>query len=404
MKGLDMNWGGPGTYIFGSVRYSAWYAVGLLARNENDDAKDANELVRNIVSYQFTDPTKVWYGTYKDVPDSPDPGDTWTPEIYTSYDPNIGLFIGTSFIIVLEEFADLLDAGVEDLIKQSLYNVTVGEGYRNGGINGDNLYPVYSNPWFMRIMLTTYAGNLFDSANFTFWGNEWAEQGIAAFDIYNTLPEYNSGTYNGVVLYALSLWGYMPQNSTIVTRATDLISQIWTNGVGQYYNPTLESLGGPWDRAYGYDMRDYFGILGGQITGLIGGIKNKTAPLPVPMVGSLHYSDAAILAMLPVISKFHDPYVPGSVISQLIALEGDGHFFRAQAVSPPFDNVDYPRNYTSWTGAGLSVGGIEVDNYVVGGAAINPSVYVPASILWRTPIGETAWINACYSWDISPFN
>lgn len=66
MKGLDMNWGGPGTYIvsiystnsrdlptsnvmqFGSVRYSAWYAVGLLARNENDDAKDANELVRNM--------------------------------------------------------------------------------------------------------------------------------------------------------------------------------------------------------------------------------------------------------------------------------------------------------------------------------------------------------------------
>ncbi|KIK68511.1 hypothetical protein GYMLUDRAFT_721800 [Collybiopsis luxurians FD-317 M1] len=138
MKGLDINWGGPGTFIFGSVRYSAWYAVGLLARNENDDAKDANDLIKSVISYQFTDPSKIWFGTFKDAPDSPNPGDTWAPEIYTSYDPNQGLFVGTSFIIILEEFARLLDPDVEDLVKKSLYNATIGDGYRNGGLNGDN--------------------------------------------------------------------------------------------------------------------------------------------------------------------------------------------------------------------------------------------------------------------------
>lgn len=124
----------------------------------------------------------------------------------------------------MEEFSALLDPGVEDLIKRSLFNVTVGEGYRNGGINGDNcefigasycgsslavtLYSVssiqqplvsssfYLSPRspkdllrFMRIMLTTYTGNLLGNANMSHWGNVWAEQGIAAFDIYNTLPE-----------------------------------------------------------------------------------------------------------------------------------------------------------------------------------------------------------------------
>ncbi|KIK68512.1 hypothetical protein GYMLUDRAFT_721681 [Collybiopsis luxurians FD-317 M1] len=141
------------------------------------------------------------------------------------------------------------------------------------------------------------------------------------------------------------------------------------------------------------DMICYFGILGVQIAGLVGGIENKIAPLPVPLVGSLHYSDAAIMPMLPIISRFHDPFVPKSVISQLKLLEGGGQTFFAQAVSPPYDNVHFPRNYTSWKGSGLSVGGIEVDNQLVGGAAINPSVYVPASVMWRTPIGETAWIN-----------
>lgn len=45
----------------------------------------------------------------------------------------------------------------------------------------------------------------------------------------------------------------MPKNSTIASRATDLIAKTWMN-IGEYYNPTLYTLGGPWDRTYGFDM------------------------------------------------------------------------------------------------------------------------------------------------------
>ncbi|THU86168.1 hypothetical protein K435DRAFT_868537 [Dendrothele bispora CBS 962.96] len=267
-------------------------------------------------------------------------------------------------------------------------------------------------------MAATYVGNMMQDDNMTHWGNVWAEQGIAEFDRYDKLNEFNSGTYAGVTLYALSLWGYMPKNSTIVTRAADMIEKTWEH-IGMYYNPTLHTLGGPWDRAYGYDMvrqektvvfffssfRSYLGILGIQIAGLIGGIKDKSAPLPVPLVGSNHFEDGAIMAMLPIISKFHDPYVSSSVLSSLKSLSSssssssmEGHTYFTQAVSPPYDSLSFPRNYTSYTGPGLSVGAIQVDEASVGGPALNPSQFQPAQVLWATGnIGgggreEVGWI------------
>ncbi|ESK90726.1 hypothetical protein Moror_4112 [Moniliophthora roreri MCA 2997] len=225
----------------------------------------------------------------------------------------------------------------------------------------------------------------------SYWGNKWAEEGIAEFDKFETLSEFNSGTYTGVTLYALSLWGYMPEDSVIATRAKELIEKTWIS-IGQYWNPTLTTLGGAWDRSYGYDMTQYYGILGSQITGLIGGIGDRNASIPIPLVGSSHGKDAAISPLTPLVAKFHDPYVPNFVLSQLRALNSSGHSYFAQVVSPPFDSPDYPRNYTSWTGPGLSVGAIQFDENVVGGPAINPSQFVPANILWSTPSGSIGWM------------
>ncbi|KAK7682357.1 hypothetical protein QCA50_014562 [Cerrena zonata] len=48
MEGLDANYGAP--FLFRSVRYSAWYAVALLARNEGNDVKTASSLIKNASS------------------------------------------------------------------------------------------------------------------------------------------------------------------------------------------------------------------------------------------------------------------------------------------------------------------------------------------------------------------
>lgn len=46
----------------------------------------------------------------------------------------------------MEEFQHLLEPRLVSLMKQSMYNATVGDGYRVGGVNGDNreLYSLYN--------------------------------------------------------------------------------------------------------------------------------------------------------------------------------------------------------------------------------------------------------------------
>lgn len=48
--------------------------------------------------------------------------------------------------MMLEEFAHLLSPECIELIEASLYNASVGDSYRVGGVDDDNLYPAYSNP------------------------------------------------------------------------------------------------------------------------------------------------------------------------------------------------------------------------------------------------------------------
>lgn len=43
------------------TRSSAWYAVGLLARNEGEDVKEALKILTNVVDGQFKNPEQQWY-------------------------------------------------------------------------------------------------------------------------------------------------------------------------------------------------------------------------------------------------------------------------------------------------------------------------------------------------------
>lgn len=43
------------------TRSSAWYAAGLLQRNEGDDASEAIKIIRNIIGSQHKEPGTEWY-------------------------------------------------------------------------------------------------------------------------------------------------------------------------------------------------------------------------------------------------------------------------------------------------------------------------------------------------------
>jgi len=42
------------------TRSSAWYALGLLARNEQDDAQQAAQIITNVIDGQFKDLAEQW--------------------------------------------------------------------------------------------------------------------------------------------------------------------------------------------------------------------------------------------------------------------------------------------------------------------------------------------------------
>lgn len=87
------------------------------------------------------------FGDYQQEPEEPTLGTKAYPaKLYGTWDPNWRGFISTAFIIGLEEFPHLISPDVTSLLLQSLYNATKGDEYRVGGIDGDNLYPAYSNP------------------------------------------------------------------------------------------------------------------------------------------------------------------------------------------------------------------------------------------------------------------
>lgn len=128
-------------------RSSAWYALGLLARNEDSDVEEAEKIILNVIDGQFLNEEDYWYGTYQKYPEEPEVGTGVYPSrIYSSWDPNWRGFVATTFVVILEEYSDRLSNQTQEQIMDSLFHATVGDTYRGGGYNSDNLYPSYSNP------------------------------------------------------------------------------------------------------------------------------------------------------------------------------------------------------------------------------------------------------------------
>ena len=177
---------------------------------------------------------------------------------------------------MLEEFPHLIPHDLTNYMLKSLYNTSIGDSYRVGGVDDDNLYPAYSNPSIMRAFVTGWVGRKLNESNMTIAGENYATEVIDLFNRDNTLSEFNSGTYAGVSLFALTLWAkYMPETSVMGQNGGRMIKNTW-NSLASLYNANLKNVAGPWDRSYGFDMQRYLSILALQIWTLVG---KKKAPI-----------------------------------------------------------------------------------------------------------------------------
>ncbi|KAK1467656.1 hypothetical protein CCUS01_07187 [Colletotrichum cuscutae] len=268
------------------TRSSVWYATGLLQRNIGDDVAHATKIIKNVIRDQKKIPEEQWYGDYTVYPEEPTVGTAAYPKsIYNTWDPIWRGFIGTTLIVIYEEFRHLLSSDVQDLILESMYNNTIGDSYRVGGVDDDNLYPSYSNPAIMRAIATGWTGRTLNDSNMTAAGEMYAQEILDLFDRNGTLSEFNSPTYAGVSIYSLTLWAkYMPSDSSLMGQhGGRMIKAIWES-IAAMYNANLRNVAGLWDRTYGFDMNQYVAIINIYIWSLVG--KDRAPGISQCRIGS----------------------------------------------------------------------------------------------------------------------
>ncbi|KAF2120481.1 hypothetical protein BDV96DRAFT_538644 [Lophiotrema nucula] len=396
MSWMDMYYDSDAGYVYSldaaalthETRASTWYAAGLFARNEGDDVEQAAKIVKNVIDGQHKNVSSQWYGDYQIYPEEPSLGtEQYPPVIYNSWDPNWRGFVGTTFVLILEEFPHLVPYDLQQYMLESLYNTSIGDSYRIGGVDDDNLYPAYSNPSIMRAFVTGWVGRRLNESNMTAAGETYAQQVIELFDRADTLSEFNSGTYAGVSLFALTLWAkYMPPSSVMKQNGPSMIQHTWAS-LASLYNANLKNVAGPWDRSYGYDMNRYLSILALQIWTLVG---KERAPINAKPYAMGHKNDFAIGPLVAILAPFHNTIVDNTTYNSLLTFPGT-HNVSTSAFSPPYDT--YPRNITAWISDNLTIGAETFSENVIGGPAINPSSFNPAAVQWSRKDGTVGWLS-----------
>lgn len=264
------------------------------------------------------------------------------------------------------------------MILESLKNNTIGDTYRVNNVDGDNLSPSYSNPWLMRTMTSSWTGRKLKDSNMTTWGDKWAEEFLELFDRNKTLSEFNSPTYAGVSLYALTLAAkYLGATDSVIgENAKRVIQEIW-DYESLLWNPNLRNFAGPWDRTYGFDMNNYVAIMSIWIWSFVG--KESTYKNTSPIWTMAHADDFEFAPVAAVLADYHKTLVSTSTISRLSSFTGE-HTYHGHAYAPPADQEQ--RNITSWLSANLTIGAESFSQDAPGGYSKDNTSWSPAVVQW----------------------
>lgn len=234
-----------------AVRESAWYALGLLVRDEPSDVDRARAAVRSVLDLQFHDADRPFHGTFARAPEDPYPPDD--PVIWLDYDPNWRQFIGCTFALLIDDFADALGDELSSDVARALLLAVTSEP-------ADRVAASYSNIALMRAWLDAWSGV------------EARGEAMAlaiSFDVEAAggFAEFNSPTYYGVDLFALALWRTRPPTPLFERLGRELDERLKLD-IATFYHPGLRNLCGPWLRSYGMDMRRYISLVGMYVDGL----------------------------------------------------------------------------------------------------------------------------------------
>ncbi len=350
------------------VRESAWYACGLLVRGAPGDEARARRILDLVMGFQFDAPGQKWDGTYRRAPEEPAPG-PGRDTLWKNFDPNWRLFIGTTFALVLEQHGERLPGELRARLIESIRRAVEGE------IVQGREEPYHTNVSLMHGFLLGWAGARLQRPEWIAMGERWIEDARVAFAVHGSFEEYNSPTYYGVDLYGLALCRRYGATEKIRAAGAEMEAGLWRE-IARFYHPGLRNLCGPYDRAYGIDMRRYVSLTGLWMTL---SLPELAPPFPDLVAGEFGHAHDLLAAPL--------YYALGAEISAdtratLARFSGDRSVART---------IDGTRRATAWLSEDVMLGAESTGRTRDAGPGTSHPIFVAASGHWRVGADDVGW-------------
>lgn len=356
----------PGESHLHRTRESTWYALGLMIRNGPGDDARALRIVEKVLAYQLDTPGQAWDGTYRRFLQEPVPSPGAV--LWRDYDPNWRHFIGITFALILTEFEPRLPAGLAPRLLDSIRRGVEGE------LTHGRAEPYHTNIKLMHGFLWSWAGARLNRPEWVEGADRWARDVASAFAVHETFEEYNSPTYYGVDLYGLALWRRHGVTETMRRLGAEMEVGLWRD-IGRFYHAGLRNLAGPYDRAYGVDMRTHVSLTGAWM-GLA--LEKRLTPLPDPAGPMGHAHDFVCIPSYVALGV----KVPPEVLAGFREYQGDRQLERI--ITPD-------RRATAWITRDLMIGGEITHLTRDAGAGTNYGQFHPAAVHWRVGAGDVGW-------------